>query len=177
MQFVTLFLLGIINLAGLYAYFASQFTKDQINEHLWSFLEINFEPSQFSPTAIIVFLSAQLLLIILVYMYGAYNRRVYTKMHLFKRKSKTLATEQSEAKKMLQAQSKSLATAKTVEQQHAVLQQSNADLHALLQQQEQQILQLQQVISTANIITEPTRTAKQRLTKQFKKLQQYFTQP
>ena len=137
-----------MNLSGLYVYFASQFTKSQLNGFLWSWLEINFEPSEFSSVAIILFLAAQLLLVIFVYFYGAYNRRIYLKMNKFKHKNKNLSNEKSQAKSMLQSQAKSLEAAEGIEQKNQVLQQSNAELNTVISQQEKQLYQLQKSLHT-----------------------------
>lgn len=147
MQFITLLLLGVLNLAALYIYFSSLWTMEQINQYLWSWFEISFEPSEYTSVAVVLFLAVELLLIVLVYFYGAYNRRLTAKVQKFKAKNKDLSTEQSAAQKMLSAQEKKLKEASTLEAQNEVLRQSLNETHAHLEERERHITELEHTLA------------------------------
>lgn len=142
MPLITIVLLVIMNTAALYTFFAAQWTMQDINAHLWSFLQISFEPSVYSPIAIILFLASQLLLLGIVYFYGAYHRRLASRMRIFKQKNKDLSAKQSATEQLVRTQAKNLAKAEGIEERVHVLESANEELTALLYVKEKELLLL-----------------------------------
>jgi ABC-type multidrug transport system fused ATPase/permease subunit len=142
MQFVTIVLLAIMNLSALYVYFASSWTMADVNRYLWSWLQISFEPSRFTTLAVLLFITAQLLLLIFVYFYGSYNRYLHTKVRTFKEKNKALFMQDSNNKQLLNFQAERLQDATNVEEEASILRQTLEELHTLVSAQEAEIKRL-----------------------------------
>lgn len=149
MPLITIVLLIIMNAAAVYTFLAAQWTMQEINTYLWSFLQISFEPSQYSPIAIILFLSSQLILLGIVYFYGAYHRRLTSRMKFFKQKNKDLSAKHSATEQLVKSQAKNLAKARGIEERLHILEVANEELTTLLYHKEQELYSFQKASQTS----------------------------
>lgn len=145
MLLLTLVLLFIVNLGWLYVYFASHYSKVLINAFLWSWLEINFEPSAYIALVLLISLTAQLCMIVIVYGYTKRGQYVRKRAVKIQSENKELKSATKSHEKMLVEQSKNLAAASNIEQKNEVLTEQVATLNAALQsiQKEFEAVQLE----------------------------------
>lgn len=121
MTFLTLFVLLVINFCWFYIYLAVQFTQYQLNGWLWNWLQINFEPSNYISVALTVALTAQLLLVAIVYMYSAYGRHIRGKFTRLQLSNKNLQLQRKANQKVLEEQAANLANAGSLEEKNTIL--------------------------------------------------------
>lgn len=145
MLLLTLVLLFIVNLGWLYTYFASHYSKALINQFLWSWLEINFEPSSYIAVVLLISVTAQLCMIVVVYGYAKRGQYVRKRAVKIQSENKELKSATKSHEKMLLEQSNNLAAASGIEQKNEVLTAQVAALNTTLHstQQELEALQLE----------------------------------
>ena len=129
---LTLILLLIVNLGWFYVYLASHYNKTQINEFLWSWLEIGFEPSQFTTLFLLLTVTAQLVFVVLVYGYTTHGQYLRRKSAKIKQQNRELKTTTKSHEQLLKKQAKDLSAASTLEEKVEVLTLQVEDLSAEL---------------------------------------------